>query len=178
LAKEPFAQIDSLLEASQRRSAFDPKQTYSKIAKEGGMVGSIAALASDARFGLPANPAEVARAENDLELALPAELKLLLGECDGVVADYGTNIVWSASELLQRNQEMRDADSFRDLYMPFGNLLFFGDDGGGDLFAFAVQGNGSICRPDIFRWEHETDGRIWFASSLKDFFGRCLSQEG
>ncbi|WP_239950838.1 SMI1/KNR4 family protein [Dyella terrae] len=144
----------------------------------GSWAGYIAALASDARFGLPASPEEVTRVEKDLGIALPAELKLLLGECDGVVADYGANVVWSASELLHRNQGMRDADSLRDLYMPFGNLLFFGDDGGGDLFAFAVQGNGSIRRSDIFRWEHETDGRIWFAASLKDFLGRRLSQGG
>lgn len=138
----------------------------------------IAALACDARFGPPANQEEVAQAGSGLGLALPEELKLLLTECDGVIADYGTEVVWSASGVLRRNQEMRVSNSFRDLYMPFGNLLFFGDDGGGDLFAFAVQGNGSIGRADVFRWEHETDGRIWFASSLKDFFGRRLSDGG
>lgn len=138
----------------------------------------IAALARDARFGPAANQDELDAVGSGLGLALPEELKLLLTECDGVVADYGTEVVWSASELLRRNQEMRVANSFRDLYMPFGSLLFFGDDGGGDLFAFGVQGNGSIGRPDIFRWEHETDGRIWFASSLKDFLGRRLSDGG
>lgn len=138
----------------------------------------IAALARDARFGAPANQDELAEAESELGLALPEELKLLLTECDGIVADYGTEVVWPASELLRRNQEMRIANSLRDLYMPFEHLLFFGDDGGGDLFAFGVQGNGSIGRPDIFRWEHETDGRIWFASSLKNFFGRRLSEGG
>jgi hypothetical protein len=130
---------------------------------EGGVVESwkthIATLANDARFGLPANKDELAEIESGLGLALPGELKLLLLECDGLVADYGADIVWSALAMLRRNREMRGADDFRDLYMPFGNLLFFGDDGGGDLFAFAVQANGSICRPDIFRWEHETDGR-------------------
>jgi hypothetical protein len=138
----------------------------------------IATLAKDAKFGPPASKDELAEAERGLGLALPSELELLLLECDGLVADYGASVVWPAVEILRRNQEMRIAEGFRDLYMPFGNLLFFGDDGGGDLFAFAVQGNGSINRPDIFRWEHETDERIWFAASLRDFFGRWLSESG
>lgn len=138
----------------------------------------IATLAKDAKFGAPASKYEVAEVGRGLGLSLPSELELLLLECDGLVADYGADIVWPALEILHRNQEMRVTEGFRDLYMPFGNLLFFGDDGGGDLFAFAVQGNGSIGRPDIFRWEHETDGRIWFAASLRNFFGRRLSEGG
>jgi hypothetical protein len=95
-------------------------------------------------------------------------------ESDGLVADYGADVVWSALEILRRNLEMRDAEGFRELYMPFENLLIFGGDAGGDLFAFAVQANGSVGRPDIFRWEHETDARTWFEAGFRNFFGRRL----
>ena len=116
----------------------------------------------------------IAAVEGGLGLALPTELKTFLLESDGLVADYGADVVWSALEILRRNLEMRDAEGFRELYMPFENLLFFGGDGGGDLFAFAVQANGSVGRPDIFRWEHETDARTWFGAGFRDFFGRRL----
>jgi hypothetical protein len=134
----------------------------------------VATLTDDVSFGPLAGKKGFSDAENELGLALPDDLKLLLQECDGVVADYGAEIVWSTMEMRRRNQEIRSADGFRCLYMPFENLLFFGDDGGGDLFAFAVQANGAINRPDIFRWDHETDARNWFASDLRDFFGRRL----
>lgn len=134
----------------------------------------VATLTDDVRFGPPADKKGFADAESALGLALPDELKLLLQECDGVVAGYGAEIVWSTMDMRRRNQEMRSADGFRGLYMPFENLLFFGDDGGGDLFAFAVQADGAINRPDIFRWDHETDARNWFASGLRDFLAARL----
>jgi len=47
--------------------------------------------------------------------------------------------------------------------MPFDPFLFFGDNGGGDQFAF-VQ---TPQRPDIFVGEHESDSRRWVANDLR-----------
>ena len=60
--------------------------------------------------------------------------------------------------------------------MPFDDLLFFADDGGGDQFAFAIHADGQIHKPDVFRWEHESDGRVWFATGLSDYVSRRLSK--
>jgi hypothetical protein len=58
--------------------------------------------------------------------------------------------------------------------MPFDHLLFFGDDGGGDQFALSIQADGVIHKYDIYRWEHETDARSWFASGLEQFLAKRL----
>lgn len=135
-------------------------------------VGLIGVVVADVHFHPPVYSGAFAEVEAGLGLSLPDQLKSLLLETNGLVADFGADVVWSLSEILRRNVEMRETERFKSLYMPFDNLLFFGDDGGGDLFAFAVQMDGCINLPDIFRWDHETDGRIWFASGLRQFFDR------
>nr|WP_329202312.1 MULTISPECIES: SMI1/KNR4 family protein [unclassified Streptomyces] len=74
-----------------------------------------------------------------------------------------------AEPLLPLGQLLRS-----QLYMPFDALLFFGDNGGGDQFAF-VQ---TPRRPDVFVWEHETDSRRWVAGDLRDYLGRSLAAGG
>jgi hypothetical protein len=59
--------------------------------------------------------------------------------------------------------------------MPFDHLLFFGDAGNGDQFAFSIQADGAIHRPDVFAWNHEDDSRVWVAPTLKVFFERSLA---
>jgi hypothetical protein len=130
----------------------------------------VAAVAAAAEFAPPSHETTLVAAERALQVQLPPELRELLLECDGVTADYGSGVVWSVSEIQQRNLEFRENESFRELYMPFDHLLFFGDDGGGDQFAFSVKADGKIHNPDIYRWEHETDSRSWFSSVLRQFF--------
>lgn len=57
--------------------------------------------------------------------------------------------------------------------MPFDSLLFFGDAGNGDQFAYAVC-DGEIRRPDIFVWDHETDSRSRIARSLESYLERTI----
>ncbi|UPK43655.1 SMI1/KNR4 family protein [Paenibacillus pabuli] len=52
--------------------------------------------------------------------------------------------------------------------MPFDNLIFFGESGIGDLFAFPVTGD-RICRDDVFVWNHENDSRNWVAPSVSKY---------
>ena len=132
----------------------------------------VLAAAGDAKFSAPSNEAALTAAEQNLQLLLPPELRSFLLEFDGVTADYGSNVIWPLSEICRVNAEFRQTEAFRDLYMPFDHLLFFGEDGSGDQFAFAIQADGTIHNPDIFRWEHETDSRSWFASHLKQYFER------
>jgi hypothetical protein len=129
----------------------------------------IAAQAADAEFSPPAPRSRVTDLESSLYIALPEQLAQLLSEADGVTADYGAGLVWRADVIRHKNQEFRNTASFRSLYMPFDHLLFFGDDGGGDQFAFPVDADGVIRRCDIFRWDHETDGRAWYASGLRQY---------
>jgi SMI1-KNR4 cell-wall len=132
---------------------------------------------SDATFIAPAAESAIAAVEQELGVRLPQALREFLLESDGVTAGDGSSVVWPLSDILHRNQECRRTESFRDLYMPFDHLLFIGDDGGGDQFAFAIQADGQIHNPDVFRWEHETDARSWYASHLDSFFTHRLNQD-
>ena len=130
----------------------------------------ISSVASDAKFANPATESQLIAVEHSLGISLPQKIRELLLEFDGVTADYSSGLVWSAEDIQKRNQEFRSLKDFRELYMPFDHLLFFGDDGGGDQFAFAIHADGSIHKDDIFRWEHESDARSWFAGSFERHF--------
>jgi hypothetical protein len=133
--------------------------------------------ARDAKFGRPASETRLVAVEQALGVHLPDSLRGFLLEADGVTADYGSRVIWSAADIKKRNLEFRTLDSFHDLYMPFDHLLFFGDDCGGDQFAFAIQADGQVHKHDIFRWEHETDARSWFAGRLEQFLETRLKKE-
>ncbi|WP_129298043.1 SMI1/KNR4 family protein [Streptomyces lydicus] len=128
----------------------------------------------EAGFREPVQAAELAEAEGRLGRALPAELKQLLLESDGVIGRTEVDTVWSIDQIIQQNLLFRSDESFAQLYMPFDALLFFGDNGGGDQFAFVQKPR----RPDIFVWEHESDSRRWVAGDLRDYLGRSLRVDG
>lgn len=102
------------------------------------------------------------------------QLTALLLETDGIVGEYGTDVVWSLERIVEQNLLFWAPDTFPGLYMPFDPLLFFGDNGGGDQFAFVLTPE----RPDIFVWDHETDSRLWAARELKDYLHRSLAGAG
>jgi hypothetical protein len=39
-------------------------------------------------------------------------------------------------EIIERNTEFRQSADFAELYMSFDQLMFMGDNGGGDQFAY------------------------------------------
>uniref|UniRef100_A0AAU2JRR6 SMI1/KNR4 family protein n=1 Tax=Streptomyces sp. NBC_00049 TaxID=2903617 RepID=A0AAU2JRR6_9ACTN len=127
-----------------------------------------------AEFRPPVGTAALVEAERRLGCGLPAELLSLLRETDGVVGEYGTDVVWPLGQIVEQNLSFWSASSFAELYMPFDALLFFGDNGGGDQFAFVRTPR----RPDIFVWEHEDDSRRWVARDLRDYLGRSLADGG
>ncbi|MEU0336969.1 SMI1/KNR4 family protein [Streptomyces sp. NPDC006193] len=122
----------------------------------------------------PAAPDVLAAAEEQLGQQLPESLRKLLTETDGIEADYGTEVVWSAEKIMEENQSFRHNAEFRDLYMSFDALLFFGDNGAGDQFAFVR----TPPRDDVFVWDHETDSRTWVAPSLESYLRSALASGG
>jgi hypothetical protein len=125
-------------------------------------------LDREPEFGAPASFDSILEVEKGLNVALPAELKELLMECNGVSGKYGPEFVWPAERILKGNLEFRTFPDFPNIYMPFNCLLFFGDDGGGDQYAYRIL-NGVVRSNGIFEWVHETDSRTRVAWDLQDY---------
>ncbi|MFE0037038.1 SMI1/KNR4 family protein [Streptomyces sp. NPDC059015] len=128
----------------------------------------------DVEFRAAVDATALAEAERRLGRSLPSQLTALLMETDGMVGEYGTDVVWSLDRIVEQNLLFWSSNTFPGLYMPFDPLLFFGDNSGGDQFAFVLVPE----RPDIFVWDHETDSRLWAAGELADYLQRSLTDEG
>ncbi|MEM7244506.1 MAG: SMI1/KNR4 family protein [Acidobacteriota bacterium] len=112
-------------------------------------------------------------AESELGVAWPPSLRELLAASDGLQGAHGVGVVWSVGRIVRDNRAFRDSADFRELYMPFEHLLFFGDAGDGDQFAFPILA-GAIRSEDVFVWRHETDSRAWLAPSLERYLRVAL----
>ncbi|MFH8411319.1 SMI1/KNR4 family protein [Streptomyces sp. NPDC018019] len=129
---------------------------------------------ADAELAEPATSEALAEVERVLGQPLPEDLSSLLRECNGVRGHYDTDVVWSAERIAKENASFRASADFAELYMPFEPLMFFGDNAGGDQFAFVRV----PLSDDVFIWDHETDGRIWAANGLDDYLRRALADSG
>jgi hypothetical protein len=125
-------------------------------------------FAAGHRAVAPASAESITAAELAVGCALPDELRELLLESDGVRDQYGFELVFRASELVEQNRGMRSTPDFAELYMPFDPLLFFGASGNGDLFAYRILA-GEVRDDDIFVWDHETDSRTQVSWGLERF---------
>jgi hypothetical protein len=130
---------------------------------------------SGAEFDVPVDAPDLRAAELRLGRRLPAALADLLQETNGIRGPYGLDTVWPLERIVVDNLRFWSDPTFADLYMPFEPLLFFGDNGGGDQFAFVRV---PADRPDVFVWEHENDSRRWVARDLRDYIDRSLTAEG
>ncbi len=123
----------------------------------------------DHQFQPGAGEAALAEAERSLGHPLPADLRVLLAESDGVDwSEYQLSLIWPLDRIVKTNLEFR-SPSFvlRGTSMPFEPLIFFADAGNGDQFAFA-----RVSPPrdqDVFAWNHEDDSRSWVAPDLSTF---------
>ncbi|MFF3109431.1 SMI1/KNR4 family protein [Kitasatospora sp. NPDC057904] len=131
-------------------------------------------LAPGAELGAPAADDTLAEVERALGQRVPPDLADLLRECDGVV-HRGLDVVWDAARIARENGEFRTTLDFRQLYMPFEPLMFFGDNGGGDQFAFVRTPERDH---DVFVWDHETDSRSMVAGRLRHYLERSLTEDG
>lgn len=125
-------------------------------------------VSSDCTFASPAQATPIALAQQRLQIEFPRELTELLSESDGVQGEYSLGLVWPVERIVIDNLAFRSNASFRELYMPFDCLLFFGDAGNGDQFAFPICA-GVIRGNDVFAWNHEDDSRRWIAPSLRTY---------
>ncbi|MGW7279205.1 SMI1/KNR4 family protein [Streptomyces sp. NPDC054844] len=122
----------------------------------------------------PATQASLSRVEAALGLILPDEIRSFLLESNGLLDEYGTDVIWPAERILSDNVAFRGDEQYRSLYMPFDSLVFFGDSGGGDQFAF-------VCQPprrEVFVWDHETDGRNLVSPGLESYVRSALGSDG
>lgn len=126
-----------------------------------------------AELGRPASETALGEIERTTGQPLPAPLADLLRVCDRVRGPY-ESVVWDAAQIARTNAYFRVSTDFADLYMPFEPLLFFGDNGGGDQFAFPR----TPPREDVFVWDHETDGRYLVARSLESYVRQALQGSG
>ncbi|MGW0336890.1 SMI1/KNR4 family protein [Streptomyces sp. NPDC003011] len=122
----------------------------------------------------PATEGSLSDIESRLGQQVPHTLRAFLGETDGIEANFGTELVWTSEKIMAENAAFRNNEQFRALYMPFKPLMFFGDNGGGDQFAFVRI----PARDDVFVWDHETDSRTWISPSLESFLRRSLASGG
>jgi hypothetical protein len=121
----------------------------------------------DHEFRPGAIDATLASAESSLRAELPSDLRGLLAESDGVSGEYGLGPVWPTARIVEDNLRFRTGTVFGDGFMPFDSLLFFGDAGNGDMFAFPL-----VVGPranDVFVWNHEDDSRTWVAPDLSHY---------
>lgn len=128
----------------------------------------ISRLVHDAEFFPPASTMEIEAAERLLGERFPTELVELLLESNGVFTSYGAHTINSTQEIVEINREHRDGELFQEIYKPFDGLLFFGEAGNGDKFAFAISGEHRIPH-GVFVWDHEDDSRRWYANSLHEY---------
>src|SRR5438105_4825901 len=96
----------------------------------------VLAVLPSAGLAKGASPALIAAAQDRLGQALPEDLGELLAETDGVRGGSGLDVVWPVHRIVRDNLEFRTFPDFKELYAPFDGLLFFGDNGGVDQFAF------------------------------------------
>ncbi|MGA5298551.1 SMI1/KNR4 family protein [Nucisporomicrobium flavum] len=116
----------------------------------------------------------IAAAQERLGQTFPEDLAGLLRETDGVRGESGLDVVWPVERIVRDNLEFRTFPDFKDLYAPFDDLLFFGDNGGGDQFAYRAGDPAGA----VLVWEHETDERRPVATNLADYLTRILIAEG
>lgn len=136
----------------------------------------ITRLYADAEFTAPVPDEEIDSIERSLGQPVPAELRGLLRESDGVRDEYGAGLVWSVREIVEQNAAFRADPDLAGLYMSFDQLMFVADNGGGDQFAYVRVPAG---RPeDVFVWDHETDERKRVAASLRDYLARRAGAGG
>ncbi|MEG7619518.1 SMI1/KNR4 family protein [Enterococcus faecalis] len=136
----------------------------------------ISSVSKDYSFKPPASNAEIIQISEELNVKLPNKLFDLYNETNGVFDRFGCPLIWSTSQIVKDNLFFRNFSDYKDIYMPFDHLLFFSDNGCGDLYGYKIL-NGSIQTEDIYVWNHEDDSRTWVASSLEVFIKGLITGE-
>jgi len=66
---------------------------------------------------------------------------------------------------------MRSHPDYPALYWSFDQFLFVVADVGSAFFGYRILPTYE-GPDDVYRWNHESDSRVWFARGLSDYFTR------
>jgi hypothetical protein len=145
------------------------------------------------RFRPPATPEQLHAVEASLGAPLPAELRSLLEESDGIIDsdDGGCEWVWRAERIAAINTRLRAADG--PPCMPLDALLFFAGAGPGSVTGARLWPWPVIPKPSddddalyalaildgraggVFMWRPWDDSRLCVARSFGEWVDRCLA---
>ncbi len=121
-----------------------------------------------AEFAPGATEEQLAHLEDALRNTLPADLRSLLSESNGVFGDYGLHLIWSTDEIEELNRQRREDPGYTSGYMSLDSLLFFADAGDGEMFGLGVI-EGIVQKPDVYVWNPIGDSRTWVAPSIQSY---------
>ena len=123
----------------------------------------------------PAPEGELAALEAELGVALPADLRALLRETNGVFDAHGCPFLDDVAGIADMNRYARGPDAAG--FMPLDSLLFFSSlHGNGDYVGYGLPRDG-YDGPAVYRWDHEDDSRQWQAPDLATWIRWTLERE-
>jgi hypothetical protein len=136
------------------------------------------------KFYLGAPEPQIADAEARLDARLPASLRSLLLETNGVMDMMAIDVgewfdsgwlLWTVAEIVQQNLWHRAATEDGTYDRDFRNLVFFADAGAdGILFGFPVMED-RICAPRVVVWSPIMDELEEIVPSLENFLKGWLT---
>ena len=140
-------------------------------------------IAGKPEFYPAASAQAIADAEADLNATLPASLRSLLLETNGVMdmmaidgGDWFESmwLLWKIEETVEQNRFYRGASADGTYERDFTNLVFFAGAGtDGILFGFPVEDR--VCAPRVMVWHPIMDELDELARSLEDFLRGWLT---
>lgn len=141
-------------------------------------------IASKPEFYSGASADEIADAELRLNARLPASLRSLLLESNGVMGMMAIDggdwfkehwLLWTLAEVIEQNLWYRSETGKETYRRDFCQVVFIADAGSdGILFGFPVEED-QICAPSIVVWYPIEDELEDIAASLEDFIRKWLT---
>jgi hypothetical protein len=142
-------------------------------------------IAGKPEFYPAASAASIADAEATLGAALPASIRSLLFETNGVMDMMAIDggewfesmwLLWTIEEIVEQNRFYRAATGDGKFDRDFRNLVFFAGAGtDGILFAFSVDDG--VCAPRVVVWHPIMDELDELAPSLEAFLRGWLTSK-
>lgn len=120
------------------------------------------------QLGSPAEAEEIADAEQALGVKFTDELRSLLLLSDGISGSTGERILLPLTRIVETNLQMRSPNPLSSIYLGFDDLLFFGEEGNGDMYFHKIV-DGKADK-EVFEWDHESDSRICLAGCMPAFY--------
>ncbi len=133
----------------------------------------IAECAKDIRYVRiqePASIEEIRAAERSIGCNFPQELVNLLLECNG-----DRWLLFSVDEITGTVTSLREA--MAEDYADMDKHLFFGGNGCGDYYCYAILPDGTADGTSIYLWEHETNESHKVASDMAELIRRYYNNE-